>query len=132
MATKSTTTVLFDDQCGKCTRWADFIKKRDPGSRVKLVGQNSEQGKEILLDIPKEMEGLDSIFLISNDGRWFPKSAAIWRVCRQLAFPMVFSINNVSRTLANSGLLLRCLCKNEKVVSDRWVHGAPTSGGIIE
>ena len=51
------------------------------------MGQNSEQGKEILLDIPKEMEGLDSIFLISNDGRWFPKSAAIWRVCRQLAFP---------------------------------------------
>tara|TARA_B100000700_G_scaffold307640_1_gene384336 strand:+ start:2486 stop:2830 length:345 start_codon:yes stop_codon:yes gene_type:complete len=87
MAAKSTTIVLFDDQCHKCTRWADFIQKRDPDSRVNLVGQNSEQGKEILLDIPKEMEGLDSIFLISNDGRWFPKSAAIWRVCRQLAFP---------------------------------------------
>jgi len=87
MAAKSTTTVLFDDQCGKCTRWADFIQKRDPDSRVNLVGQNSDRGKEILLDIPKELEGLDSIFLISNDGRWFPKSAAIWRVCRQLAFP---------------------------------------------
>ena len=62
-------------------------RKETRNSRVNLVGQNSEQGKEILLDIPKEMEGLDSIFLISNDGRWFPKSAAIWRVCRQLAFP---------------------------------------------
>ena len=87
MAAKSSSTVLFDDQCGKCTRWANFIQRRDPDLRVNLVGQNSEQGKEILLDIPKEMEGLDSIFLINNDGRWFSKSAAIWRVCGQLVFP---------------------------------------------
>ena len=91
MAAKSSSTVLFDDQCGKCTKWADFIQKRDPDSVVKLVGQNSEQGKEILLNIPKEMEGLDSIFLISNEGRWFAKSAAIWRVCKHLKFPWSYA-----------------------------------------
>ncbi len=31
--------VLFDDQCNKCTRWADFIRSRDPKSNIKLVGQ---------------------------------------------------------------------------------------------
>ena len=87
MTTNFDYTVLFDDHCGKCTRWAEFIQKRDPDSRVKLVGQNSEQGKKILLEIPDDLKGLDSIFLISSDGRWYPKSAAIWRVCRQLVFP---------------------------------------------
>ena len=87
MSSNTSSTVLFDDQCGKCTRWADFIRKRDPDSRVNLVGQNSEQGMEILRKIPIELEGLDSIFLISGEGRWHSKSAAIWRVCRKLGFP---------------------------------------------
>ena len=72
MATNFDYTVLFDDHCGKCTRWAEFIQKRDPDSRVKLVGQNSEQGKKILLDIPDDLKGLDSIFLISRNHKIIP------------------------------------------------------------
>ena len=79
--------LLFDDDCGKCNRWAEFIRKRDPNSRIKLIGQNSTEGIEILKSRPKSMEGLDSVFLISEDGEWFAKSSAIWRICKLLRFP---------------------------------------------
>jgi len=79
--------VLFDDQCNKCSRWAEFIRRRGQESRITLIGQNSPDGVEILKTIPKRLEGLDSIFLISNTGEWHSKSAAIWRVCGKLRFP---------------------------------------------
>jgi len=78
--------ILFDDQCNKCTRWADFIRRRDPKTNIKLVGQNSSEGIELLSKIPTAMEDLDSIFLISK-GEWYSKSTAIWRVCGKLRFP---------------------------------------------
>ncbi len=79
--------VLFDDQCNKCSRWAEFIRRRGQETRIILIGQNSADGVEILKAIPKRLEGLDSIFLISNTGEWYSKSAAIWRVCGKLRFP---------------------------------------------
>ena len=79
--------LLFDDQCNKCNRWADFIRNRDPGSRVRLIGQNTEEGKEKMKLIPKKIANHDSVFLLSRDGKWFSKSSAIWRVCTELRFP---------------------------------------------
>ena len=80
-------TVLFDDECGKCSRWARFIQKRDSQSRVNLVGQNSSEGKYLISSIPERLEGIDSVFLISTGGNWYSKSAAIWRICKLLRFP---------------------------------------------
>jgi predicted DCC family thiol-disulfide oxidoreductase YuxK len=87
MTSKNPNVVLFDDQCNKCTRWAEFIRNRDPESRVKLVGQSSSEGQEMMRKIPIRLEGLDSIFLISKRGEWYSKSSAIWRVCGILSFP---------------------------------------------
>jgi predicted DCC family thiol-disulfide oxidoreductase YuxK len=86
MSSRKSDIVLFDDQCNKCNRWAEFIRRRNTDSSIALIGQNSPDGLEILATIPKRLQGLDSIFLISG-GRWFSKSAAIWRVCRKLRFP---------------------------------------------
>ncbi len=80
-------TVLFDDQCGKCSRWAEFIERRDPRSRVKLVPQSSREGKKTLESRPSILEGVDSVFLISSNGDWYSKSSAMWRICRLLKFP---------------------------------------------
>ena len=79
--------VIFDDQCNKCNRWAEFIRRRNPGSSITLIGQNSHDGKEIMKAIPRKLAGLDSVFLISSRGEWYSKSAAIWRVCGKLRFP---------------------------------------------
>ena len=80
------TTILFDDDCSKCNRWADFIRRRDPRSNIKLVGQNSSEGMELLSKIPASMKDHDSVFLVS-EGEWYSKSTAIWRVCGKLRFP---------------------------------------------
>ena len=87
MSSRKSDIVLFDDQCNKCNRWAEFIRKRDPESRIDLIGQNSSDGLEIIQSIPKRLAGLDSIFLISKRGDWHSKSAAIWRVCGRLRLP---------------------------------------------
>ncbi len=87
MSSSKSGIVLFDDQCNKCSRWAEFIRRRNPGHTIALIGQNSPDGLEIMNSIPKSLAGLDSIFLISKGGAWHSKSAAIWRVCRQLRFP---------------------------------------------
>ena len=87
MPSRKSAIVLFDDQCNKCNRWAEFIRRRNPESSITLIGQNSPQGVEMMKAIPKRLEGIDSIFLISNGGSWFSKSAAIWRVCGKLRFP---------------------------------------------
>ncbi len=79
--------VLFDDQCNKCNRWAEFIRRRNSESSITLIGQNSTDGKEIMKAIPRKLAGLDSVFLISSRGEWYSKSAAIWRVCGKLRFP---------------------------------------------
>ena len=83
--------VLFDDQCGKCSRWAKFIERRDSRSKVILVGQNSPEGRKILHSKPSRLEGVDSVFLISSEGNWYSKSSAIWRICWFLRFPWPFA-----------------------------------------
>jgi len=87
MSSSNPNVILFDDQCSKCVRGAEFIRRRDPESRINLVGQNSSEGLEIMRAIPKRLEGIDSIFLISKRGDWYSKSAAIWRACGKLSFP---------------------------------------------
>ncbi|MEE2629260.1 MAG: DCC1-like thiol-disulfide oxidoreductase family protein [Candidatus Thermoplasmatota archaeon] len=79
--------VLFDDNCNNCSRWAGFIEKRDPSSKVRLIGQSSEEGQEILESMPVRFQGVDSVFLISSLGDWHAKSSAVWRIFRLLRFP---------------------------------------------
>ena len=87
MPSRKSDIVLFDDQCKKCNRWAEFIRRRNSESSITLIGQNSPEGEEIMQAIPSMLADHDSIFLISSRGDWYSKSAAIWRLCRKLRFP---------------------------------------------
>ena len=72
-------TVLFDDACGKCSRWAAFIDKRNPGGRLRILGQETDEGRELLEVRPPSLGGVDSVFIITEDGQWYARSTAIWR-----------------------------------------------------
>tara|TARA_B100001094_G_scaffold109576_1_gene105538 strand:+ start:2122 stop:2466 length:345 start_codon:yes stop_codon:yes gene_type:complete len=87
MSSRKSDIVLFDDQCKKCNRWAEFIRRRNSESSITLIGQNSPEGEEIMKAIPSLLADHDSIFLISSRGAWYSKSAAIWRLCGKLRFP---------------------------------------------
>ena len=98
-------TIIFDDQCGKCSRWAEFIESRKSLPEVKLVGQSSQEGEKKLNSRPSRLEGVDSVFLISPEGNWYSKSSAIWRICRLLRFPwsaasLIFFIPRPIRDIA--------------------------------
>ena len=62
-------TVLFDDACGKCSRWAAFIDRHGSGERLRTLGQETEEGRELLADRPPSMEGVDSVFIVTEDGQ---------------------------------------------------------------
>mgnify|MGYP001157200178 FL=1 len=79
--------VLFDDTCDKCNRWARFIQKGDSTTRLRIVGQNSDEGRALLNTRPDNLIDTDSVFLVSAGGIWYAKSAAIWRIAFKMRFP---------------------------------------------
>ena len=70
-------TVLFDDACGKCSRWAAFIDKRNPDDRLRTMGQETDEGRELLEARPLSLRDVDSVFIITEDGQWYARSAAV-------------------------------------------------------
>lgn len=85
-------TVLFDDACGKCSRWAAFIDKRNPGGRLRILGQETDEGRELLEARPSSLGGVDSVFIITEDGQWYARSTAIWRIASRMSLPWSFGV----------------------------------------
>jgi len=85
-------TVLFDDACGKCSRWAAFIDKRNPGGRLRILGQETDEGRELLEARPPSLGGVDSVFIITEDGQWYARSTAIWRIASRMSLPWSFGV----------------------------------------
>ncbi len=79
--------VLFDDTCDKCNRWARFIQRGDSTTRLRIVGQNSDEGRALLNTRPANLIDTDSVFLLSAGGIWYAKSAAICRIALKMRFP---------------------------------------------
>ena len=53
--------VLFDDACGTCSRWASFINRFDRMGNLRTLGQDTDEGTELLSNRPDEMQGVDSV-----------------------------------------------------------------------
>ncbi|MEK3909332.1 thiol-disulfide oxidoreductase DCC family protein [Oceanobacillus sp. FSL W7-1309] len=77
--------ILFDGECNFCDRGVQFIITRDPKGRFKFASLQSDISKNILrsFDTPKD---LDSMVLI-EDNKYYIKSAAALRICKQLKGP---------------------------------------------
>ena len=83
-------TVLFDDACGKCSRWAAFIDKRNSSDRLRTMGQETDEGRKLLEARPLSMRDVDSVFIITEDGQWYARSAAVWRIASRMSLPRSF------------------------------------------
>ena len=83
-------TVLFDDACGKCSRWAAFIDKRNHNERLRTMGQKTDEGNELLKARPPSLREVDSVFIITEDGQWYARSAAVWRIASRMNLPWSF------------------------------------------
>lgn len=74
--------ILFDGACNLCDKSVQFIIKWDPQGHYKFASLQSDAGQKILqaYRIP---ENINSFILIEGD-RYFIKSTAALRVCRNL------------------------------------------------
>ncbi len=72
--------ILFDGICGLCNAWVDFVLRRDRANTFKFA---TLQGAFAQSRVPKAVESLDSVVLISGD-RIFYKSSAAIRILRDL------------------------------------------------
>tara|TARA_B100000029_G_scaffold503883_1_gene581708 strand:- start:10798 stop:11127 length:330 start_codon:yes stop_codon:yes gene_type:complete len=79
--------VLFDDACGTCSRWASFINRYDRSGNLHTLGQDSDEGTKLLSNRPEEMQDVDSVFIITEDGQWYAKSGAVWRIASKMGLP---------------------------------------------
>jgi len=75
--------ILFDGICNMCTVSVQFIIKRDPKQKFRFASLQSDTAKELLTkhNISKEV---DSVVLITEEGRVFDKSSAALRIASKL------------------------------------------------
>ncbi|MCC3358014.1 thiol-disulfide oxidoreductase DCC family protein [Bacillus sp. REN16] len=77
--------ILFDGVCNFCNSSVQFILKRDSQQIYRFASLQGEAGKALLkrYSIPENMNS----FVLIEDDRYFTKSSAALRVCRNLKGP---------------------------------------------
>ena len=73
--------IVFDGVCVLCSRWVDFVLRRDPDGRYKFAAMQTASGRELLI-----AHGIDPndplSFLLLEGGRGYTDTAAIVRILR--------------------------------------------------
>jgi predicted DCC family thiol-disulfide oxidoreductase YuxK len=77
--------LLFDGECGFCTRSVLFVFHRDPWGRVRFASLQSEVGARLLRE--RQLPSDPSTLVLVEDGRAFVRSTAVLRVARNLRWP---------------------------------------------
>lgn len=79
--------LLYDDECGFCSRFIEFIWKNDRNQAIYFCSLRSEKGKNILGENGVHTIDLETVYYIEN-GVHYKRSQAIFQVLRQLKFPL--------------------------------------------
>ena len=77
--------VLYDGECGFCSRSVQFAFRRDPKARYRFASLQSETGRRLLREhgLP---EAVTTVVLV-EDGRAFVRSTAALRIGLGLRWP---------------------------------------------
>ena len=79
--------LFFDGMCGLCDRLVQFILRRDRRGRFRFAALQSELAATTLRRFGKDAGDLDTVYLLTDDGRLLQKSRAIFCVLRALGLP---------------------------------------------
>jgi predicted DCC family thiol-disulfide oxidoreductase YuxK len=73
--------IVFDGVCVLCSRWVDFVLRRDPLGRYKFAAMQTASGRELLIE-----HGIDPddplSFLLLENGKGYTDTDAIMRILR--------------------------------------------------
>lgn len=83
--------IFYDGTCGLCDRLVVFLLKVDTDHQFIFAPLRGVTAEKFLADIPPEMKGSDSLFLIENylltSKKIFQKSQAVFSILWILGFP---------------------------------------------
>ena len=79
--------LLFDGECGLCSRAVQFILRRDRRQRMLFAPLQSAVGREVLVAAGLDPEILASLVLRTGDGEVLLRSDAALRAAAELARP---------------------------------------------
>jgi len=79
--------LFFDGVCGLCDRLVQFVLRRDRHARFRFAALQSDFAAETLRRFGKSATDLDTVYVLTGDGRLLQKARAIFFVLRQLGLP---------------------------------------------
>jgi predicted DCC family thiol-disulfide oxidoreductase YuxK len=70
--------LLLDGECGLCNRIATFLYPRlNSNGNLTFINNESEEGKNIIKNLPLEMQESDTVYLIRNEKAYIRSAAGI-------------------------------------------------------
>ncbi len=87
--------IVFDGVCMLCSRWVDFVLRRDPHGRYQFAAMQTASGRALLIE-----HGIDPddplSFLLLEDNKGYTDTDAIVRILRSFGWGWKFSALLVS------------------------------------
>jgi predicted DCC family thiol-disulfide oxidoreductase YuxK len=103
MTPRSHHILFYDGVCGLCDRTVHFLLKRDRHDRLRFAPLQGAVAAELLPPLGGRPEDLDTMYLVTRDGRLFQKSRAVLVAVATLGGPwsLVSVLRIVPRPLAD-------------------------------
>jgi predicted DCC family thiol-disulfide oxidoreductase YuxK len=94
---------FFDGVCGLCDRTVHFLLKRDRHARLRFAPLQGEVAARVLPPLGGRPEALDTMYLVTSDGRLLERSRAVLFAVAALGGPwrLVSLLRLVPRPLAD-------------------------------
>lgn len=69
--------VIFDGECGFCSRAIQFILRHEKGDQLKFCTRQSARARQILANYSVDLDNLESIVLIESGRVWLYSDATL-------------------------------------------------------
>jgi predicted DCC family thiol-disulfide oxidoreductase YuxK len=79
--------LFYDGVCGLCDRLVQFVLTRDRRARFRFAALQSDVATQTLGHFGKNPDDLDTVYVLTDDGRLLSKARAIFFALKQLGLP---------------------------------------------
>lgn len=95
--------MFFDGVCGLCNRTVQFLLRRDRRDRLRFAPLQGPTARRILIPLGGRPEALDTIYVVTADGRLLQRSRAVLFAAAALggAWALLNLLRVVPRPLAD-------------------------------
>jgi predicted DCC family thiol-disulfide oxidoreductase YuxK len=79
--------LFYDGVCGLCDRLVQFVLRRDRRARFRFATLQGVAAAQTLARFGKDPAELDTVYVLTDDGRLLHKARAIFFILNQLGLP---------------------------------------------